>query len=55
MRIKLPFLFAWCRMFKAGIEGVVKPIVDYPEEMFDKVIAVNVRGVWLGNRYVLPK
>jgi len=38
----------------AGIEGVVKPIIDYPEEMFDKVIAVNVRGVWLGNKYVLP-
>jgi NAD(P)-dependent dehydrogenase (short-subunit alcohol dehydrogenase family) len=39
----------------AGIEGVVKPMIDYPEEMFDKVIAVNVRGVWLGNKYVLPQ
>jgi NAD(P)-dependent dehydrogenase (short-subunit alcohol dehydrogenase family) len=39
----------------AGIEGVVKPIVDYPEEMFDKVIAVNIRGVWLGNKYVLQQ
>jgi NAD(P)-dependent dehydrogenase (short-subunit alcohol dehydrogenase family) len=39
----------------AGIEGVVKPIVDYPDEVFDKVIAVNVRGVWLGNKYVLPQ
>jgi len=38
----------------AGIEGVVKPIIDYPDEMFDKVMAVNVRGVWLGNKYVLP-
>ncbi len=38
----------------AGIEGVVKPIVDYPEEVFDKVIAVNVKGVWLGNKHVLP-
>lgn len=38
----------------AGIEGVVKPLVDYPEEMFDAVIAVNVKGVWLGNKYVLP-
>ncbi len=38
----------------AGIEGVVKPIIDYPDEMFDKVIAVNVRGVWMGNKYVLP-
>lgn len=39
----------------ASIEGVVKPIVDYPEEVFDKVIAVNVKGVWLGNKYVLPQ
>lgn len=36
----------------AGIEGVVKPIADYPEEIFDKVIAVNVKGVWLGNKYI---
>lgn len=39
----------------AGIEGVVKPIEDYPEEVFDKVIAVNVKGVWLGCKYVLPQ
>jgi NAD(P)-dependent dehydrogenase (short-subunit alcohol dehydrogenase family) len=39
----------------AGIEGVVKPIIDYPEEIFDKVISVNVKGTWLGNKYVLPK
>lgn len=39
----------------AGIEGVVKPIEDYPEDMFDKVIAVNVKGVWLGAKYVLPQ
>lgn len=39
----------------AGIEGVVKPLVDYPEEMFDKVMAVNVKGAWLGNKYVLPQ
>lgn len=38
----------------AGIEGVVKPTVDYPEDVFDKVIAVNVKGVFLGNKYVLP-
>lgn len=38
----------------AGIEGVVKPITEYPEEVFDKVIAVNVKGVWLGCKYVLP-
>ena len=39
----------------AGIEGVVKPVVDYPEDEFDKVLAVNVKGVWLGNKYVLPQ
>lgn len=39
----------------AGIEGVVKPVVDYPEDVFDKVIAVNVKGVFLGNKYVLPQ
>lgn len=39
----------------AGIEGVVKPIAEYPEEVFDKVIAVNVKGVWLGAKYVLPQ
>lgn len=38
----------------AGIEGVVKPIVDFPEEVFDKVMAVNVKGVFLGCKYVLP-
>lgn len=38
----------------AGIEGVVKPVTDYPEEMFDKVMAVNVKGVWLGNKYISP-
>lgn len=39
----------------AGIEGVVKPVVDYPEDVFDKVLDVNIKGVWLGNKYVLPR
>ena len=39
----------------AGIEGKVSPISDYPEEMFDKVIAVNLKGVWLGCHLVVPK
>ena len=38
----------------AGIEGAVGPIVDYPIEVFDKVMAVNVRGVFLGLKYVIP-
>lgn len=38
----------------AGIEGVIKPLVDYPLEMFEQVIDVNVRGVFLGLQAVLP-
>lgn len=39
----------------AGIEGVVKSLEEYPEEMYDQVMAVNVKGVWLGCKYGLPK
>lgn len=39
----------------AGVEGVVKPVEEYPEEIFDKLMAVNVKGAWLGIKYVLPE
>lgn len=38
----------------AGIEGEINSIVDYSIESFDQVIAVNIRGVWLGLKYVIP-
>ncbi len=38
----------------AGIEGTLSPISDYPIDVFDRVMAVNVRGVWLGIKYVVP-
>jgi NAD(P)-dependent dehydrogenase (short-subunit alcohol dehydrogenase family) len=38
----------------AGIEGRVLPITEYPVDVFDQVLAVNVRGVWLGLKYVIP-
>jgi NAD(P)-dependent dehydrogenase (short-subunit alcohol dehydrogenase family) len=38
----------------AGIEGIVKPIPEYDIDIFDKVIAVNVRGVWLGLKSAIP-
>ena len=38
----------------AGIEGVVKPLTEYPEEEFDRVIKVNVKGVWLGLKHGFP-
>ncbi len=39
----------------AGIEGRIRPIAEYPDEVFDKVIAVNLKGVWLGCKHVIPK
>ena len=38
----------------AGIEGTLATIPDYPIDIFDRVIAVNVRGVWLGIKYAVP-
>lgn len=38
----------------AGIEGAIAPIEHSPEEMFDRVMAVNVKGVFLGLKAALP-
>ncbi len=39
----------------AGIEGTVTPILEYPEDIFDRIMAVNLKGVWLGFQHVIPK
>jgi NAD(P)-dependent dehydrogenase (short-subunit alcohol dehydrogenase family) len=38
----------------AGVEGDVKPITEYSLEAFRRVIDVNVIGVFLGLKHVLP-
>jgi NAD(P)-dependent dehydrogenase (short-subunit alcohol dehydrogenase family) len=38
----------------AGIEGKVAPLTEQKIEDFDRVIAVNVRGSFLGLQHVLP-
>ena len=38
----------------AGIEGAVLALTEYPESTFDRVMEVNVRGTFLGMKYVLP-
>ena len=38
----------------AAIEGEVSPIADADEDTFDRVMAVNVRGAWLGLKHVMP-
>jgi NAD(P)-dependent dehydrogenase (short-subunit alcohol dehydrogenase family) len=39
----------------AGIEGVVAPLHEYPDEIFDRLLQVNVKGVFLGLKYVLAR
>lgn len=38
----------------AGIEGVIRPVTDYPLDVFQRVLAVNVAGVFLGMKHVIP-
>ena len=44
-----------CFFNNAGIEGKVTPTAQYDEAVFDAVIGVNVKGVFLGLRHVLPE
>lgn len=39
----------------AGIEGTVAPITQLDVDAFDRVLAVNVRGVFLGMKYAMPE
>lgn len=41
-------------MNNAAWQGEIHSIVDYPIDVFDKVMNINVRGVFLGMKYVLP-
>jgi NAD(P)-dependent dehydrogenase (short-subunit alcohol dehydrogenase family) len=43
-----------CFFNNAGIEGKIAPTAEYDEAMFDQVMGVNVKGVFLGMRAVIP-
>jgi NAD(P)-dependent dehydrogenase (short-subunit alcohol dehydrogenase family) len=43
-----------CFHNNAGIGGRLAPTAEYDEAAFDEVISVNVKGVFLGLRHVLP-
>jgi NAD(P)-dependent dehydrogenase (short-subunit alcohol dehydrogenase family) len=43
-----------CFFNNAGIEGKTAPTQEYDEAIFDAVIGVNLKGVFLGMRHVLP-
>lgn len=38
----------------AGIEGTQAPTAEYNSKVFDKVIDINLKGVFYGMKYVLP-
>lgn len=38
----------------AGIAGGNRPLIETPEEVFDRVIAVNLKGVFLALKYEIP-
>ena len=42
-------------LLNAGIEGRIAPIAEQTEEDFDRMMAVNVRGVWLGLKHAMPR
>jgi len=39
----------------AGNDGPIIPTVDYPEDLFDKIIATHVRGCFLACKYAIPQ
>ena len=39
----------------AGNFGTVAPIADYPEDVFDSVLAVHVRGAFLCAKHAVPR
>ncbi len=43
-----------CFVNNAGILGKILPFLECPDEMFDEVMAVNVKGAWLGMKLVAP-
>jgi NAD(P)-dependent dehydrogenase (short-subunit alcohol dehydrogenase family) len=39
----------------AGIGGAQHPICEIDEDTFDRIIAVNLKGVWLCMKYAIPQ
>jgi NAD(P)-dependent dehydrogenase (short-subunit alcohol dehydrogenase family) len=39
----------------AGIEEMMTPLIDQTSEIFDQIMNVNVKGVWLCMKYEIPR
>src|SRR6184192_3369973 len=44
-----------CAHNNAGIEGSAATTTEYAEEMWERVIAINLKGVWLCMKYEIPQ
>ncbi len=44
-----------CAHNNAGIEGDTAPTADCTEENWDRVISINLKGVWLCMKYEIPQ
>jgi NAD(P)-dependent dehydrogenase (short-subunit alcohol dehydrogenase family) len=44
-----------CAHNNAGIEGIVALTADYPEEMWDRVLRINLKGAFLSMKHEIPQ
>ncbi|MGH8009949.1 MAG: SDR family oxidoreductase [Candidatus Binatia bacterium] len=44
-----------CAHNNAGIEGSLTSTIEYSEEMFDRVLDINLKGVWLCMKYEIAQ
>src|SRR5215475_4761736 len=44
-----------CAFNNAGIEGEATPTVEYTEEGWNRVIDINLKGVWLCMKHEIPQ
>ena len=44
-----------CAHNNAGVEGALAQTGDYAEDQWDRVISINLKGVWLCMKYQLPQ
>lgn len=43
-----------CAANNAGIRSAVKPLADFSEDEFDRLMAINMRAVWLCMKHEIP-
>lgn len=44
-----------CAHNQAGIEGPTRATADLSEEDWDKVLSINLKGIWLAMKYEIPQ